>query len=62
MKIGRFNSLEGEDTVFNYEIYVLGLLHVPGSYGGKSPGLSSMIISHSDTSILHLLGSENLTR
>ena len=56
MKIGRFNSLEGEDTVFNYEIYVLGLLHVPGSHGGKSPDLSSMIIPHGGTSILHLPG------
>ena len=56
MKIRRFKLLEGEDTVLNYGIYVRGLLHIPGSHGGKSPDLSSMIIPHGGTSILHLPG------
>ena len=40
MNIGRFNVLEGKDTILNYRISVHWLLHIPGSYGGKSPDLN----------------------
>ena len=56
MNIGRFNVLEGKDTILNYRISVHWLLHIPGSYGGKSPDLSLVVIPHGGTSILHLRG------
>ena len=62
MNIGRFNVLEGKDTILNYRISVHWLLHIPGSYGGKSPDLNWWLSLMVVPRFFTYLGSENPTR